>query len=367
MIHAIRGRRAVLAAASCAALLTLATAASAKELHLKSSDDLPDALWNLAAGDTVYLAAGDYHPSVQNAPYNHLLIDSKNGTPTTWTTIRAEPGARPRIVMNAMTGFTIKNSSFVRVEGLELVSDGVETQCEGGVQVIGSHDVQIVDNWVHDFAGSGIELFDSQILIEGNIVWHNAWRAFYGPSGISFFGGNLAASDNTHFAGALGNPGDHYEVIIRNNICFDNRQTNQTDGSPGNGTTEGVTDGSGIILDTLGNSPVRTLVANNVVFYNGGHGIHVFQSSNADVVFNTLYRNVQFLPAGNDAELTSFGSNNRYINNVVYADNGRKVTEGPADLFTGNLFFNGGGSGNNLIERSAVRLRPAGESGERRR
>lgn len=62
-----------------------------------------------------------------------------------------------------------------------------------------------------------------------------------------------------------------------------------------------LSDGNGIILDDFNQTQrpegqgtpfsQRSLVANNVIFDNGGHGIHIFQSEHVDVINNTLYQN----------------------------------------------------------------------------
>ncbi len=327
----------------------------AGEHHVTPADDLPAVFWNLQPGDTIYFADGEYNPAIQNAPYNHLLIDGKNGGPDQWTTLKPEPGAHPRIVMYAMTGLTVKNSSFVRIEGLELKGNG-QDECEGGVQVIGSHDVQVVGNVVHDFGGSGIEGFESQLLVEGNIIWHNNWRAHYGASGISVFGGKQLSNDNSHFGGPLGNPDNKYAIIIRNNVLYDNRQQNKTSGGNYDGSTDDVTDGNGIILDRfdLEGNVLHSLVANNVAFYNGGRCVHLYGTDNADVVHNTCFQNLAFI-LPNEAELTSSMNNNRFIDNLVYATEGQRGKNGPSEQFVRNLFFHATMvDGDNIIDQDPL-------------
>ncbi|HRI63729.1 MAG TPA: right-handed parallel beta-helix repeat-containing protein [Polyangium sp.] len=329
--------------------------ARATEYHVTPSDDLPALFWSLNAGDTVWFADGVYTPAIQNAPYNHLLIDAKVGSANSWTTLKPEPGAHPRIVMYAMTGLTVKQSSFVRIEGLELQGNG-QDECEGGVQVIDSHDVQVVGNWVHDFGGSGIEGFDSQLLVEGNIVWHNNWRAHYGPSGITVYGGKLLSTDNSFFGGTLGNPGNKYELIIRNNVVYDNRQQNKTSGGNYDGTTNDVTDGNGIILDRFDveGNVLHSLVSNNVVFYNGGRCVHLYQSDHTDVVHNTCYQNLAFV-VPNEAELTSFTNDNRFVDNLVYATEGQRGKNGNSSQFMRNLFFHASMvDGDNIIDQDPL-------------
>ena len=88
------------------------------------------------------------------------------------------------------------------------------------------------------------------------------------------------------------------------------------------------TDGNGIIIDTFNNAgatnvdyPYQTLVANNVTYYNGGKGVHVFRSDHVTVANNTSYDN-NLDPFNNGigrGEIDSVeGQNNVFLNNIAY-------------------------------------------------
>ncbi|MGI9595660.1 MAG: hypothetical protein ACR2QK_05850, partial [Acidimicrobiales bacterium] len=84
-----------------------------------------------------------------------------------------------------------------------------------------------------------------------------------------------------------------------------------------------ITDGNGIIIDQNRdfNYTGRTLIANNVIFDNGGRAVLVFESNRVDVLFNTTYHNgrTEGLEGG-PVELAAGTANEvRFINNMVWA------------------------------------------------
>ena len=81
-----------------------------------------------------------------------------------------------------------------------------------------------------------------------------------------------------------------------------------------------ITDGNGIIVDSnieTGYSG-RTLVANNLVYDNGGRGVIVWKSDRVDIMFNTAYQNGQTDGiAGGATELAAGRSTDITITNNV--------------------------------------------------
>jgi parallel beta-helix repeat protein len=77
-------------------------------------------------------------------------------------------------------------------------------------------------------------------------------------------------------------------------------------------------------LDGFSNTltyPMQTLVVNNVSYYNGGRGIHVFRSSNVTVANNTVFNNLTdaciTTNAWSPGELSQQGgANNLWLNNL---------------------------------------------------
>src|SRR5262249_59863401 len=81
-------------------------------------------------------------------------------------------------------------------------------------------------------------------------------------------------------------PGFHN--VIAQNIAHDN--SNPPGGTDGNGII--FDDGRHTQSDKLPYTPA-TLIENNLVYFNGGGGIHVFRSTNVTVRNNTAYWNRQ--------------------------------------------------------------------------
>ena len=92
-----------------------------------------------------------------------------------------------------------------------------------------------------------------------------------------------------------------------------------------------ITDGNGIIIDdsrntqngsALGVYVGKTYVANNLVFDNGGRGIHCYLADKVIIVNNTCYKNCQS-PAINDGEFTAYSADSiSFINNIALPDVG---------------------------------------------
>jgi MYXO-CTERM domain-containing protein len=184
---------------------------------------------------------------------------------------------------------------------------------------VAAHHVRIVDNYVHDVPGGGIYSSHADYLdIVGNVVTRCAYYSPYDNSGISVF---KSVDVDSNIA--------DYKTRIIGNRSFANRNT-----IPGLYYQNGccITDGNGVIIDTnrtpdgafAGKAYAgRTLIANNLLYANGGSGAHVFQSDHVDVVNNVAYQNAQShgeTPSSPEGEL--FGrvaSALRFYNNVLWA------------------------------------------------
>ena len=183
----------------------------------------------------------------------------------------------------------------------------------------------------HVAGGSGGSQCD-YITIENCTVANNCWWGMYGNSGISFLG-TVDIDDNT----------DDYKFIIRGNEVAGNRHF-----IPWKAGTVRLSDGNGIIIDTTNERENdyrgKTLIANNLVYENGGSGIHTFRSNNVDIVNNTIFNNGS-TPELKWSELFANECNNvNLYNNIVYSRSGNY--ENPnVGVVTGlnydnNIFFN---------------------------
>jgi parallel beta-helix repeat protein len=258
-------------------------------------------------GDTVY---------VKNGIYNENITLKKSGDSNNWINFKAFPGQKPVIRGNQDGTFKVEGN-YIKIIGFNITS----TEDGSGIHVgKGNHHTQILKNEIHDSGCGGVSGQETDYLhIEGNIIYRNAFRSPYLCSGISIY--QAKASDNK--------PGFHN--IIRSNISYSNENRRvKVDGT--------VTDGNGIIIDdfrhTQGQNPspkytAYTLVENNIVFDNGGRGIHVFQSDNVVVRNNTAFKNLKSnnLYGEFNGEFTAlFSSNIGFYNNIAYAANKTKKT-----------------------------------------
>jgi parallel beta-helix repeat protein len=221
---------------------------------------------------------------------------------------------------------------YIIVDGLDVDGNRSVTSghgidgCAGGGQIMDvAHHFMVLNSVIHDMGGAGLNSCTADNIIwRNNIVYNTSSTSGYQVSGISVWKPRPIA-DPSYLPAVW----DHAEfgIVIAYNIAHDNLEGPAI---PGNHT-----DGNGIIIDTTFNSstcptcdtpyPGKILVLGNVVYNNGGGGIHVFLSENIVVANNTAYNN--YLDAKNDGtgrgELSNVGSSNVvWINNIAIAKPG---------------------------------------------
>jgi hypothetical protein len=328
---------------------------------LASPGKVQDATLLTNPGDTVYFMNGAY------ASFNITL----SGTAALPITFKNYPGHTP-VIQTAITnwqGIYIKGSYIVidglTVRGLSasqtltaaLAQGGSCTNSTGsleaqyntnGIQVDGRvssnnplgtkfHHITIKNSTIYECGGSGIQILQADyITIENNKCYNNAWYSIYAPSGISIYQSyNSDVSTGT-------------KMIVRNNICYGNRMY-----VPWPSHSCQFTDGNGIIIDdtkntqsgsTLGTYNGRTLVANNIVYNNGGSGIHSFSSEHVDIINNTAYLNSQ-TPEIDNGEIFPQNSNDvKIFNNILVAASDQKINSNMGNgtnYYDYNLHFGG--------------------------
>jgi parallel beta-helix repeat protein len=293
---------------------------------------------------------------------------TRSGTPTAWITYRNYPGERPKLrtARGGLTsggystsdagnynGISVRNVSYIVIDGFEIeghlndvtlaeatalnaklkadfvnqVAPALRTPITPVIDANGisvgtgisstqtnriPHQIIVRNNVVYNMPGAGVGgSYADWLTFENNRVSNSSW---YTPYGSSPMGVLLAKDVDTNTTA--------YKIVFRGNHisgsgnlfpcnCFSFIQP---------------TDGNGLILDlfrsTAGGLAAysgRSLITNNVITDNGGRGIHIFNSQNADIVFNTLVRNNTIAITG-DGELSSQRSRNvRAYNNIVVA------------------------------------------------
>lgn len=214
-----------------------------------------------------------------------------------------------------------------------------------GTKSSGPHHIVIRNCVVHDLPGAGIAAIQADyITVENNEVYNCAWLTFYACSGISFL--NPLNSD-----GETG-----YKMIVRGNKvsnCYTGvkwiRFGSSYDYSDGNGiiidTNKTPDSTSGSVTNGQGEYTGRTLVENNVSFYNGGSGIHTYKANHVDIVGNTAYYNGRMYN-GSYGEIWGNQSDDVHIwNNIMCG--GRDAASSMCNLgdsdvvYTNNIYWQG--------------------------
>ena len=161
---------------------------------------------------------------------------------------------------------------------------------------------------------------------------NNGWWDMWGSSGIGFIK-TIEIDDND----------TDYKIIIRDCISAGNRHF-----IPWKANTVRLSDGNGIIFDTMDDHEFgytgKCLVANNLVYENGGSGIHTFRSDNIDFVNNTVFNNGSTPELGWSELFANDAENINMYNNLVYSRTGNKEDIKSSSVknvvYDNNLFFN---------------------------
>ena len=310
---------------------------------------IPQALAVVKPGDTILVAAGDYREPKG-------ISIGVSGRPDAWIKIKAATDARPKLISSGWHGFGLTSGiAYIEIAGFELewISAPKAAKQVAGVGIApayASHHLRFLNNVIHGFGTGGICALDCDYLhLEGNVIFNTAKTSPYGGSAIS-----LCRAFNCDEQ-----PG--YHNVVRGNICHDNELlVSVLETSGGNGRT--LTDGNGIIIDVFKRSRAnprkphhqdrggqlepyrgRTLVENNLIYDNGGRGIHVFRSEKVDVINNTCYMTQKSVDI-NAGEFTAIeASQITFLNNIAY---GRMEKRGNTQdgstrvIWSHNLFFN---------------------------
>lgn len=300
---------------------------------------LQAAMDRLAAGQTLFVMDGHYDELLE--PGNAHYAVQVSGTPDAYIRITAAPGQHPEIVASAGNGIVIRGD-YVEISGLSVRGEGFSADNDygWGMLIRNSHHVRIADSTVWDMAVGGISSVESSNLeILYNEVYDNSFWGSEQGSGISMWHSSDAG---------IGADADGYHDRIIGNRVYRNENKVFSEFREG----EVITDGNGIILDQSKETGYtgRTLVANNVVFDNGGRGILVLESSRVDVIFNTTYRNGRTSDLeGGPVELVASRSDDvRLLNNLAWSRPGAPaivVADAMAVELGGNVFITDAPSG----------------------
>ncbi|MEM8524980.1 MAG: right-handed parallel beta-helix repeat-containing protein [Bacteroidota bacterium] len=315
-------------------------------------------------GDTVFVMNGTYS---NDFTWQDVVNIRRSGTASDWIVYTNYADHSPKMEFDGWHGFKIEGTgdgvSYIEISGFEIEGNNDNTMLADALNQAGgcndptgdpdgfyngngiatdgrfegqNHHIRILNCKIYNCGGNGISaIYSDYITIENCEVYNNAWYSIYGTSGISFY--QLWNYDNA----------DATRNIIRNNRIYGNRMFVPWIDAPC-----AITDGNGIIIDdskntqnssTLGVYVGTTLIENNLVYENGGRGIHVFESDNVDILNNTTYANGQS-PEISDGEITAiFSDNVKVYNNILHAKDGERINSvsgGSGITYDYNLNFN---------------------------
>ncbi len=303
-------------------------------------------------GDTVFIMNGTY-----NSTNNPVFQQTRSGVAGQYITFKNYAGHNPLITASGnVWNACVINASYIVVDGLEFMGNNANityaqayqayqdyksgtigpqanfnTNCLSIGTAGNPHHVTVRNCKVHDFPAAGVGGGHCDyITIENNLIYNNSWYTMYATSGISIL-------DPISIDTVTG-----YKMFIRKNICYGNKTTIPW------AQISALSDGNGIIIDVNTGStgaPAyagRTLVENNISYYNGGSGIHAYKAAHVDIINNTAYSNGNVV--GYSEIYSNTGTDNKIINNIMYARTGGKAATNSGNVnvtYDYNVYYNG--------------------------
>ncbi len=328
-------------------------------------------------GDVVNVMNGTYTNACAQCDVVNI---TRAGTAAAWITFQNYTGHTPILQFNGWQGFKIGGgAAYIRISGFEVVGNnnnvtlaaalnqpsscanpggspnpiynGNGIAADGRGAANRPHHLRFDHNTVHDCGGTGISAIQSDYLtIEDNLIYNNSWYTIYATSGISLWQlWNVDGTTTTH-------------NIIQRNRCMGNRLY-----VPWVAYCA-ITDGNGIIIDdskntqngsTLGAYTAHTLVENNLVWNNGGSGIHTYKSEHVRIIHNTAYQNSQSAEI-NGGEIFSNNSNDiEILNNILWAADGNTVNSNYSNTnLTYDYNLHWGGTGATITGSHTITANP---------
>ncbi|WP_316790924.1 right-handed parallel beta-helix repeat-containing protein [Pedobacter frigoris] len=311
-------------------------------------------------GDTVFVMNGTYSNDCPTCNVVNIPVSGKAGEYIVYTNYKSH---KPTIRFDGWGGISIRDGiSYIKISGFEVIGNNAKVTLKEALKQPGScantsgtydpkfngngividgrngkhpHHIVIENNTVHDCGGGGISAIQTDyITVENNLVYNTSFYSVFATSGISFY----------QFWNYDQKKG--YHNVIKRNKCYNNKSL-----VPWFQICK-LEDGNGIIIDdfenkqngsVIGRYLGRTLIENNVCWYNGGTGIHAFQSSQVDIINNTAYRNSQTRPL-NAGEILAVSSHDiRIVNNILVADKNNRINsnyKNTSIAYQNNLHYN---------------------------
>lgn len=321
-------------------------------LTIANAVSLVDAAAKTTPGSVVCLLGGTYLLANSFAP-------TKSGTASAWIIYRPyNPGgatlkwnstaSQPMVYLLTTNTRDLRYIEFngLTFDGNSIGSNAIFCQTPSSVTNNTNPDhFRFVNNIIRNVGAAGIATIKCDYITSIGNRLHNIGMLTGWGSGISY--NTNVWSDNA---------ASFHNLIIDNIISgvYDCCGTNRID-DPGNDTD--ITDGNGIIIDrsAIGDRSPPTLIANNVVYQNGGRCIITFHAGNTWILNNTCYKNGLDPLIGNDGstlfeigdiQIGGYSANNYVANNIAYTFTPRNsyqlMTVSDA-LFSYDLWYGGQG------------------------
>jgi len=361
------------AARACAGALLSASlgTALAATITVSPGQSIQSAVNAAVAGDTVRVLPGTYAQKV--------LISGKTGTASAFITLKGDTGAIISGTGLAPAGreglITIKNASFVRVEGFDVTGLATKTaNTPVGILIEGNGaHLQVVNNKIHDIrhtstckdpcsmGAHGLAVFGTNktgvtdLLVQGNEIYNNVLQASEAlvlngnVDRFEVLGNNVHDNNNIGFdfigyEGECANCGENDRVrngVVRGNIA----QNNSTEKNPwydGERSAGGfyVDGGRYIVFDRnvstgndigfefasehSGKATEDIVMTNNFVYKNiesglslGGYKSSAGQARRINVHNNSFYKNMGW---GTEIVFNFKVIDSRFSNNIFYGE-----------------------------------------------
>lgn len=322
----------------------------------------------------------DADPDLYQSVRNGAVVLSNSGLPDAPITYKAAPNQQPVICTNGTWKTLVISGSYITVEGLTVAGQADKLSYEDAYEVfwgklapeddpsfsndwgyqtglyntngieVGpltafgedgvmdpasavTHHVTLRNCLARNLSGTGIGGSECDyVTFENCTSVNNCWWDMWGCSGIGFIR-TADIDDNT----------SDYKIVVRNCVSAGNRHF-----IPWKSGTVRLSDGNGIILDTMDDHEHgyqgKVLIASNLVYENGGSGIHAFRSDHVDIINNTIFNNGSTLEMGWSELFANDAEDVNMFNNIVYSRTGNKEDPkvGPSTgvVYDNNIFFN---------------------------
>ena len=317
-------------------------------------------------GDTVFVMNGTY---TNTSPASNVLNIYISGTASKKIVYKNYPGHSPLIKLmgNNWSGIAIQGADYITIDGFQVVgnNDAISltyalseqfntnnpATSGNGIGITSEYNNtsnkphhNVVRNCIISKCGGGgiYTYWADYTTIENNTIFECAWYAPFANSGISLYQNWNSDSE------------DVFKNFIIGNTCYRNENYIPFFYN----VPKMITDGNGIIIDdgrntqnnsTQGVYSGKTYVANNLIYDNGGRGIHVYESDKVIIVNNTCYQNCQS-PAVSDGEYTAYRADRiSFVNNIAFPSAGiRPINRSSTTTTNLTVEYNLWGANSNL-------------------